>query len=79
MNRIRAVVSAELLKLPGSLCHDLAGRDPAYSEGVERGTAFGFGTAEPAGKLSLFKFMIGSIPTRCMLIINDLQILGSIA
>jgi hypothetical protein len=27
MNRIRAVVSAELLKLPASLCHELAGRD----------------------------------------------------
>lgn len=34
MNRIRAVVSAELLKLPGSLCHDLAGRDPQHIQKV---------------------------------------------
>jgi hypothetical protein len=30
MDRIRAVVSAELLKLPASLCYELAGRDPQH-------------------------------------------------
>ena len=30
MDRIRAVVSVELLKLPASLCHELAGRDPQH-------------------------------------------------
>jgi len=34
MDRIRAVVSAELLKLPARLCHDLAGRDPQYIQQV---------------------------------------------
>jgi hypothetical protein len=30
MDRIRAVVSAELLKLPASLCYELADRDPQH-------------------------------------------------
>src|SRR5438270_211036 len=32
MNRIRAVASAELLRLPGSLCHDMAGKDPQHTQ-----------------------------------------------
>jgi hypothetical protein len=34
MERLRAVVSAEILRLPGSLCHDLAGRDPQHIQQV---------------------------------------------
>ena len=34
MDRIRAVVSADLLQLPASLCHDLAGKDPQYIQQV---------------------------------------------
>lgn len=34
MDRIRAVMSAELLRLPGSLCHDLANREPRYIQQV---------------------------------------------
>jgi hypothetical protein len=30
MDRIRAVVSAELLEIPGSLAEALAGKDPAF-------------------------------------------------
>jgi hypothetical protein len=30
MERIRAIVSADLLKLPASLCHDLPNREPRY-------------------------------------------------
>jgi hypothetical protein len=30
-----------------------------HSAGAGRGISFGFGTAKPAGKLSLFKSMIG--------------------
>ncbi len=30
MDRIRAVVSAELLEIPGSLAETLAGNDPAF-------------------------------------------------
>jgi hypothetical protein len=54
------VVGADFLRLLGSLCHDLEDREPQYIQQV-LGAAipFGFCTAEPAGKLSLFKFMIG--------------------
>jgi hypothetical protein len=34
MERIRAVVSADLLKLPASLCHELANREPQYIQQV---------------------------------------------
>jgi hypothetical protein len=34
MDRIRAVVSGEILKLPGSLCHELAGKDAAFIQGI---------------------------------------------
>jgi len=30
IERIRAAMSSDLLKLPGSLCHNLAGRNPQY-------------------------------------------------
>jgi hypothetical protein len=30
MDRIRAVVSADLLQLPASLCHELAHQDPQH-------------------------------------------------
>jgi hypothetical protein len=30
MERLRAVVGPDLLRLPGSLCHELAGRDPQH-------------------------------------------------
>jgi len=32
MDRIRAVVSAELLEIPGSLAEALAGKDPAFTQ-----------------------------------------------
>jgi hypothetical protein len=34
MERIKRVVSADLLMLPGSLCHDLANREPQYIQQV---------------------------------------------
>jgi hypothetical protein len=34
MERIRAVVSADLLKLPASLFHELANREPQYIQQV---------------------------------------------
>jgi hypothetical protein len=34
MERIKRVVSADLLRLPGSLCHDLANREPRYIQQV---------------------------------------------
>jgi hypothetical protein len=34
MERIKRVVSADLLRLPGSLCHDLANREPQYIQQV---------------------------------------------
>lgn len=56
MDRIRAVVSADLLKLPASLCHELANREPQYiQQGAGRGIPFDFGTGKPAGNLSRFK------------------------
>jgi hypothetical protein len=30
LERIKSVVGTDLLRLPGSLCHDLAGRDPQH-------------------------------------------------
>jgi hypothetical protein len=30
MDRIKRVVGTDLIKLPGSLCHELAGRDPQH-------------------------------------------------
>jgi hypothetical protein len=34
MERIKRVVSADLLRLPGSLYHDLANREPQYIQQV---------------------------------------------
>jgi hypothetical protein len=60
MERIRAAVSGDLLGVPVNLCQKLTHRDPGFIQQVlETALRFKFGTVEPAGKLSLFKFMIG--------------------